>query len=784
MRRTFIQGTAIAIALIWTAACAHTDRMVAARQAAEQFAHSQEKPVLDLPVDYDDADLVRFVGDDRLLIGSADVDRYGGPVFGPLILYDIAARRELWRVDRKRAPGASFDIVSTSPQVVLQTTVGDDTRYQSFDPATGKERWSRSSERQCLQRFEMSGSSGLAALYELCGDELTRISAADGRDVWKTKTGTFDKSVPRQLRLSGDRVLVVDNAQVTAFLAKDGAKAWEVPQGVGHPFDAILGGGGLVVYGPRNAVELSLADGRALWRWSTTRGTIRLVSSTEHRALAVVQAPDLRADTLMLLTGTNAREAGTVALGGFLASPLVVHGDRVLMTVGALAEQTFGMVNAPEMRLVYTRKRTLVGVSLATGKEVLRKELPTVGDPATWSELSGPPDGLEVRGNRLLLVRADHGVTAVDMDSGAIVWERRHDRLSETYQESLFKLSFSNPAAGRSYRVGGGNSLVSAMPSRPLGVTQSFNEARREEAKRVLSDPHASADKRASARTDIHIAAASDMALTQIQTSFGQMQAGADVAMSLLSLGAAFQQAWKLEGQRGLVGIYHAALLDVQEATRRHGMALSRSTYVEPGPIAVSLVDLETGRRARLQLGPGVEGARARMRSADLSPSGKRLAAVAIGRDAAHYIARERFGLILPASSVLVYDVGHLDFRDEAPPPAAPATPAAAPTLFARSLGALVLAADYEAVRSELAKGASVDALHFGVTPLMFAVSTGRVELVTLLLAYGADVKAKNTINGKTAYDELPNVRDEARRNEIRRLLDAAASGQRPPKPH
>ena len=84
----------------------------------------------------------------------------------------------------------------------------------------------------------------------------------------------------------------------------------------------------------------------------------------------------------------------------------------------------------------------------------------------------------------------------------------------------------------------------------------------------------------------------------------------------------------------------------------------------------------------------------------------------------------------------------------------------------------------------ELAKGASVDALHFGVTPLMFAVSTGRVELVTLLLAYDADVKAKNTINGKTAYDELPNVRDEARRNEIRRLLDAAASGQRPPKPH
>jgi len=388
--------------------------------------------------------------------------------------------------------------------------------------------------------------------------------------------------------------------------------------------------------------------------------------------------------------------------------------------------------------------------------------------------------GLEVRGNRLLVVRADHGVTAVDMASGAIVWERRHDR-PDTYQDSLFKLSFSNPAAGRSYRVGGGNSLVSAMPSRPLGVTQSFNEARREEAKRVLSDPRASADKRASARTDIQIAASSDMALTRIQTSFGQMQAGVDVAMSLLSLGAAFQQAWKLEGQRGLAGIYYATLLDVQEAARQHGMALSRSNYVEPGPIAVSLVDLDTGRRARLQLGPAVEGARARMRSADLSPSSKRLAAVAIGRDAAHYIPRERFGLILPASSLLVYDVANLDFRDEAPPPT---TPAAAPTLLARSLGALVLAADYEAVRSELAKGANVDALHFGVTPLMFAISTGRVDLVTLLLAYGADVKAKNTINGKTAYDELPNVRDEARRSEIRRLLDAAAGGQRPPKPH
>src|SRR3972149_9847572 len=127
-------------------------------------------------------------------------------------MYDVATRRELWRVDRKRAPGACFDIISTSPQVVLRTTDGSDARYQSFDLTTGAERWSRDSKHQCLQRFEVSGSAGLVALFDLCGDKLTRISVADGRDVWKTKTGTFDESVPRQLHVSRDWVFVVDKA--------------------------------------------------------------------------------------------------------------------------------------------------------------------------------------------------------------------------------------------------------------------------------------------------------------------------------------------------------------------------------------------------------------------------------------------------------------------------------------------------------------------------------------------------------------------------------------------
>ena len=77
-----------------------------------------------------------------------------------------------------------------------------------------------------------------------------------------------------------------------------------------------------------------------------------------------------------------------------------------------------------------------------------------------------------------------------------------------------------------------------------------------------------------------------------------------------------------------------------------------------------------------------------------------------------------------------------------------------------------------EVVEYLLKHGAKVNQSN-GMTALMFAVSSGYVKKVSILLAFGADKKIKDS-NGKTAIDYLDKTYADVRENskaEIRKLL-------------
>src|SRR5688572_10163678 len=90
-------------------------------------------------------------------------------------------------------------------------------------------------------------------------------------------------------------------------------------------------------------------------------------------------------------------------------------------------------------------------------------------------------------------------------------------------------------------------------------------------------------------------------------------------------------------------------------------------------------------------------------------------------------------------------------------PPAAPQTPAtqqSSPAPLAEELWAATRAGDVARVTAALDKGADINAkTRYGATALSYAADRGNLELVTLLIARGANVNAQDTFYQMRAID-------------------------------
>lgn len=609
----------------------------------------------DHAVAFDDADIVRFVDDQRLLVGSVHLMRHGRPRLGPLVMYDHVQRRELWRLSRG---SASYDVVATSPVILLRSTSGSRVMYKALVPATGRVQWQRKVSRDCETRFDV-GATGLSGVYQLCGGSLVRVDARTGAITWRAQVPGPTSPDKRRLILAVDSIYVVDTKRIHAMQRSNGAVRWRARQDISAPFEVAASGDGIFVYGANQAAWHLASSGARRWFWIPPGGGIKLVSAKGGTVFAVVHRPSNRTDAIYAIDHQTGNTVWHQQLPGHVVAPLVMHDDVLYTTVGGLTRVEMGMRNAPIYRDWYTTSRTLVGFSRTDGAPRLKLSLPSF--PGGKNQFPTQPDRLLVHDGSLRIARADYGITVVDLASGRISWNQRHRALEGPYRRSLLYLSFSGTKM-KAYWSGGALSLSAPRPNASLSRAQASLDTTLADAKRVLSNPKASQAARQSARLSIRIAVGSQLANMRISQTMARVQSAANVAIGIMNLANALASFWTADLAAARAAWYHKAVLGLRIAATQHANTFGGRYYLRANRKILTLVDLESGRASHLVLSPQMDQVRADMSAAALSPNGKYVAAVAVGLDWQRYQPRTKWNAIAPACSVIVYKVSDLKF--------------------------------------------------------------------------------------------------------------------------
>jgi hypothetical protein len=107
----------------------------------------------------------------------------------------------------------------------------------------------------------------------------------------------------------------------------------------------------------------------------------------------------------------------------------------------------------------------------------------------------------------------------------------------------------------------------------------------------------------------------------------------------------------------GLFSLERFAIRDSLFGTWLHNTALTGRYCLQAYARLATVIDLNSGKRCDLEITPVPVTGHADKATAAISPGGKRLAAVGIGLNADSYTPIKKRGMILPNSSVVLYDI-------------------------------------------------------------------------------------------------------------------------------
>ena len=134
-------GTCLAVVAL-KAFAKTQDVMLQVADAARKFSAFAGPVAWESAIEIESADLIEFVGPDQVLVGLVSVTSKGGaPEHGPLTLLDARTGQKIWSAPRPEMPTGQFSLLTARPLLVLMGSDDHDIEVFGLDPMTGARRW-------------------------------------------------------------------------------------------------------------------------------------------------------------------------------------------------------------------------------------------------------------------------------------------------------------------------------------------------------------------------------------------------------------------------------------------------------------------------------------------------------------------------------------------------------------------------------------------------------------------------------------------------------------------
>lgn len=744
---------------------------------AKDLSQSQPKTISETIVDYEASDILAYVGNDRLLVGSLmSGSKLGTPKFGNLYLYDLNTGREIWSIKRPNVRNGEYFLLTTYPTIIVMAKSERSTVCVSYDPVTGQQKW------------EIDGPSSTQVLVD---DALYLLMPADSnsgnrnlRSIdMSTGSNRWQRSVHSQFfpvnspgvfcRLNSD--IYVGGSGLIRINKRTGDIEWsqEGIEGISGSIRVGLTPTALLAYDSRTTAMIDFETGEPQWVSTVEEGVIEIATMLDDQVLRVVGGGSNRVgfviDSIDLET---AQVVWSATEDGSVASPLVTENGRLL----------------------YTTDSEMVGLELASGESLFRSALPEDFKAASPTLLKSvrQPDVFRMGNHIVHVARAMAGVAAFSLANGEMIWQQPllYPRDDSYSADRLFAVMARDLPVTDSFDPGqpAAASTSPSMVSSPFMTSaQRQYENTKQRSAVVLRKQNPGLGERQAAHQSNAMNAQLAAANIQVDMAMGQMQAAADLFSAVVGLQDAIKQAMEVIAVQGVISRKYIEL--------RSYMTLGQESVRENYFIwpfkgrgrGLTLVELDTGKRAEFWFSPEIQPLQNfgfDTASFAISPDGRTISVVGIGLNTQKYSRQSKWGFTLPKASILNFAITSLEFSkrsrlqvqeeerllEEQRQIQAILDQSRVAT---ESIAIFTVAqiGNIERMKEMLESGIDVNVIHPYDTcgPLMFAVIGGQLEMVEFLIERGADVNTKDS-SGKSAlffatqfdHDEIAKILREA----------------------
>ncbi|MDX9999790.1 MAG: ankyrin repeat domain-containing protein [Polyangia bacterium] len=703
--------TPMLFCLIGTAGClSGADYFEKSKAAARDLALGERVELWRTPTDARGADLVLYLDPQRLLVGELDGGgMYSSPKHGRIKLLDASSGRVIWSASRDPLPQGSYTVLTTTPNLVMLGTSQTESVLIALDPRSGARRWRLTVSGQATYQPVAFGERVELILQTERRSKVTlrRIDLVTGQVRWSNPI----PSGPGALYTFGDRICLggpairchdVANGQplFTASLPALGTPLYlaQIDPGTGAAPS-------MIAYASKGLALLDVQNGAVRWKRASPPGQgTKLVA--------------VRADQVLVLSGTG-RNLDTDSLGAVSVE------DGALRWSVDTGGTVVSALYQTDSLVLFTLEDQLVALDRSTGEARFRTALERALADRSPSTISGTPDTLLVTADRAIVDRDGVGLQGFSFPQGASVF----------FVDAKGRLS-----VGAAY-----GTLATAMKLNPQQRPPlvEYSTAVPNAYRRLTQDQ---VDRLSYHQLKVHLAGERAVATVQMGMAIGN----AIVALGQI-ISAAFEQAF----MSALLARARYTLGDAQRARSQTAIGSRHLHWFEDElGGGVRMVRLDDGGVETVRVGPrDVLHSMLAVGAATvaLSPDGRKLVTINLGLGVDRYRRDSSAGVTGVSAAILCFDL-------TAPKPRRPASapvPRGGLEASAKTFPDAVVLGVVEAARRFLDKGADPNGIILPgtqFTALRYSASTGRVELVKLLLARGAK-PTRLDVPGPTALD-------------------------------